>query len=70
MSITEQHGHFIGTSQDPSWRRGVHEGALLALKLAERHDAAALAAWIARLGEWRFDGEAGELPPDINGGGA
>ena len=54
----------IGTRRDPSWRRGVHEGAAMALRLAaDGWTEAELSAWLERVGEWRFDPDAGELPP-------
>lgn len=63
-SITRPGEHF-GHRRDPSWRRGVHEGALLALRLADagwtREE---LSAWLAQLGDWRFDDDAGSLPPE------
>lgn len=61
-------GHHIGTRHDPNWRRGLHEGACLALRIvAEGWSEAQVAAWLEQLGEWRFDSESGELPPEPKG---
>ena len=60
----------IGTRRDPSYRRGLHEGAALALRLAEAGwTRDALAAWLIDVGTWRYDDDAGDLPPEPTGKG-
>lgn len=65
----KQPGASIGSSRDASWRRGIFEGASLALRLAaDGWTEAELADWLERLADWRFDADAGELPPMPKGG--
>ncbi len=60
-------GRFIGSSQDPSWKRGVFEGAALACKfMQDGHDEQAIARWLEALAVWRFDADAGNLPPGLD----
>ncbi len=59
--IQDQKG--LGHRQDPSWRRGVHEGAILALRWAETHTPEQMAAWLERVGQWQYDPDAGALAP-------
>jgi hypothetical protein len=61
--ITDQ--RIFGHRRDPSYRRGLHEGACLALRLAdEGWPRDVLTRWLTDVGEWRYDDEAGPLPPE------
>jgi len=54
----------FGHRRDPSYRRGLHEGAVVALRLVDDGwPPDTLGPWLADVGEWRYDDTAGPTPP-------
>jgi hypothetical protein len=54
----------FGHRRDPSYRRGLHEGACLALRLVDDGwPGDTLVQWLRDVDAWRYASDAGELPP-------